>query len=78
MSYWMIAVPNEKSATADNTFRTLDERTKQYSKNYQFRIPTLKVGTLDTLMALSDDLQKYDQMVGGIAKKVRSVDVCVC
>jgi hypothetical protein len=32
----------------------------------------LKVGTLDSLMSLSDDLQKIDIFVEGVVKKVTS------
>lgn len=39
----------------------------------QFNMNTeLKVGTLDSLMSLSDDLQKIDIFVEGVVKKVTS------
>ena len=69
MSYWLISVPNgAKQEKA--VFAELDSSTRSISKNHLFRIPQLKVGTLDTLMALSDDLAKYDTAVGAVAKKI--------
>lgn len=67
----MIAVPNQGKPTKD-TLTALATQTEraQLSKNYEFKIPQLKVGTLDTLMALSDDLAKYDTQIGAIAKKI--------
>ncbi|KAK3754601.1 hypothetical protein QZH41_019969 [Actinostola sp. cb2023] len=37
---------------------------------WKFSIPELKVGTLDTLVGLSDDLSKLDAFVDSVAKKV--------
>lgn len=40
------------------------------SVNYKFHIPDLKVGTLDQLVGLSDDLGKLDSYVENITRKV--------
>jgi V-type H+-transporting ATPase subunit C len=71
MSYWLIAVPN-LGATEKAMHDQLNHATseKGLSKNFHFKIPPLKVGTLDILMALSDDLSKYDTQVGTFAKKI--------
>ena len=37
---------------------------------FKFEVPSLTVGTLDTLMTLSDDLVKTDQVVEGIVRKI--------
>jgi hypothetical protein len=39
--------------------------------NHKFRIPKLKVGTIDTLIALSDDLAKLDFSLAGLTKKIK-------
>ena len=69
MSYWLISVPNGQK-TEKAVLSELDGATRSLAKNHIFRIPQLKVGTLDTLMALSDDLAKYDVAVGQVAKKI--------
>jgi V-type H+-transporting ATPase subunit C len=37
---------------------------------FKFEVPSLTVGTLDTLMTLSDDLGKTDAIVEGIVRKI--------
>jgi V-type H+-transporting ATPase subunit C len=37
---------------------------------FKFEVPSLTVGTLDTLMTLSDDLGKTDSIVEGIVRKI--------
>jgi len=55
-------------------FETLNRRTSKehnFSDNYNFNIPLdLKVGTLDSLMALSDDLARVDLFVENTTKKI--------
>jgi len=81
-THWIIAVPNTAaSGTAARgrsteeearlTRRAHDMRTSRLADNFEFNIPKLKVGTLDTLMALSDDLAKVDTFVDGVLKKVK-------
>ncbi len=43
---------------------------QQLSSNWKFHIPDLKVGTLDQLVGLSDDLAKVDTYVEQISRKV--------
>jgi V-type H+-transporting ATPase subunit C len=38
---------------------------------YKFHIPDLRVGTLDSLLALSDDLTKANSVVEGVTHKVK-------
>jgi len=68
--YWVISAPK----TREDTFNTLNNRTsveEQLSvKNYKFQVPDLKVGTLDTLMTLSDELNKVDSIVENITRKI--------
>jgi len=55
-SLWAIAVKGTENV------RALQEATKEFAKCDSFRIPgaQLRVGTLDSLMSLSDDLTKSD------------------
>lgn len=43
---------------------------QQLSANWKFHVPDLKVGTLDQLVGLSDDLGKLDVFVEQITRKV--------
>uniref|UniRef100_A0A8C7NJD0 V-type proton ATPase subunit C n=1 Tax=Oncorhynchus mykiss TaxID=8022 RepID=A0A8C7NJD0_ONCMY len=45
-------------------------RNNNLSTNNKFNIPDLKVGTLDVLVGLSDDLAKLDSFIEGVVKKV--------
>lgn len=45
-------------------------RTNNLSNNHKFNIPDLKVGTLDVLVGLSDELAKLDSFVESVVKKV--------
>ncbi|KAH8400709.1 hypothetical protein KR009_000518 [Drosophila setifemur] len=69
--YWIISAPGEK--TCQQTYDTMNNLTsKQHNlcNNYKFHIPDLKVGTLDQLVGLSDDLGKLDTYVEQITRKV--------
>jgi len=66
--FWLISAPGEK--TPVQTWETCRGKTEGLSLNYKFNLPDLKVGTLDTLVGLSDDLGKLDLMVESVVKKV--------
>lgn len=69
--YWLISAPGDK--TCQQTFETLNNVTSKQNNlaaNYKFQIPDLKVGTLDQLVGLSDDLGKLDGFVEGVTRKV--------
>merc|ERR1712241_385152 len=67
--YWMISAPGER--TCSETWDRLNQATtkQQLSSNWKFHIPDLKVGTLDQLVGLSDDLGKVDSYVEQVARK---------
>lgn len=68
--YWMISAPGNK--TCQQTWDKLNQATmkQQLSQNWKFHIPDLKVGTLDQLVGLSDDLGKVDSYVEQVARKL--------
>ena len=57
--YWIISAPGDK--TCQQTWDRMNAATmkQQLSSNWKFHIPDLKVGTLDQLVGLSDDLGKW-------------------
>lgn len=69
--FWLISAPGEK--TCQQTWEILNNVTAKQnnlSVNHKFHVPDLKVGTLDVLVGLSDDLSKLDSFVESIARKV--------
>ncbi|XP_044524649.1 V-type proton ATPase subunit C 1 [Gracilinanus agilis] len=69
--FWLISAPGEK--TCQQTWEKLHSATSRInnlSHNSKFNIPDLKVGTLDVLVGLSDELAKLDAFVEGVVKKV--------
>lgn len=69
--YWLISAPGEK--TCQQTWETLNNVTNKQNdlcKNFKFHIPDLKVGTLDQLVGLSDELTKLDTYVEIICHKL--------
>ncbi|XP_043829249.1 V-type proton ATPase subunit C 1-like [Dromiciops gliroides] len=61
--FWLISVPGDK--TCQQTWEKLQAATTKsnLSTNSKFNIPELKVGTLDVLVGLSDELDKLDSFV---------------
>jgi V-type H+-transporting ATPase subunit C len=55
---WLVSAPGEKSL--QDTWDKLNSTTGNISTNHKFNVPDLKVGTLDQLVGLSDDLAKLD------------------
>ncbi|KAL7642174.1 UNVERIFIED_CONTAM: hypothetical protein RMT77_006735 [Armadillidium vulgare] len=69
--YWLISAPGDK--TCQQTWEKMNHVTavqNQLSTNFKFHIPDLKVGTLDQLVGLSDDLAKLDTYVESITRKL--------
>lgn len=69
--YWLISAPGDK--TCQQTWETMNNVTSKQNnlcENFKFHIPDLKVGTLDQLVGLSDDLGKLDAFVETITRKV--------
>jgi V-type H+-transporting ATPase subunit C len=71
--FWLISAPGEK--TVQQTWEVLNSvtaRQNNLSTNYKFHIPDLKVGTLDVLVGLSDELGKLDPYVESVVNKLVS------
>lgn len=61
---WLITIPNVKD-NVDTTLAELSKGTQARGlcRLHKFEVPALNHGTLDTLIALSDDLGKFNQNV---------------
>lgn len=69
--FWLISAPGDP--TCQQTWERMNQLThKQHgvSDNYKFHIPDLKVGTLDVLVGLSDELGKLDIFCEQVTKKI--------
>lgn len=60
MHYWLVSAPAE-NGSKEETWKKLNNATAELSENYKLKIPELRVGTLDSLMSLSDDLDRIDR-----------------
>ncbi|KAK8482664.1 hypothetical protein V6N11_046255 [Hibiscus sabdariffa] len=70
--YWAVSLPVQKSAsTLWNTLQDLISKHSFDTPLYRFNIPNLRVGTLDSLLALSDDLFKSNTFIEGVSHKIR-------
>lgn len=67
---WIVSVPRSE----DNKWTSLQTQTQGagLSNNFRFVIPDLKVGTLDALIGLSDDLGKIDAFAESVCHKLAS------
>lgn len=66
--YWLISAPGDK--TPQQTYTNLKGKMTGLSPVFQLQLPELKVGTLDTLVGLSDDLGKLDGFVESVTRKL--------
>jgi V-type H+-transporting ATPase subunit C len=66
--FWLISVPGNPEP--DDSWGEIADRTSHLSHSTKFAIPELKVGTLDTLVGLTDQLQKLDPFVENVVRKM--------
>ncbi|GAB4858254.1 V-type proton ATPase subunit C [Ancistrocladus abbreviatus] len=70
--YWVVSLPVKSSASS--LWTQLQEAISKQAFDtplYRFNVPNLRVGTLDSLLALSDDLLKSNSFVEGVTHKIR-------
>ncbi|KAI7901971.1 uncharacterized protein BX663DRAFT_513097 [Cokeromyces recurvatus] len=60
MKYTFISVP--ALGDKQNTFLNIKGKLTEYAQTYKLNIPEFKIGTLDALVLLSDDLIKHDSV----------------
>lgn len=62
---WIVTVPNGAQSSSEATANALQKAVSEGSllRVHKFDIPNLTVGTLDSLMSLSDDLVKLNSQV---------------
>ncbi|CAL5361777.1 unnamed protein product [Camellia sinensis] len=70
--YWVVSLPVQNSASSlwTRLQQSISKRAFD-TPIYRFNIPNLRVGTLDSLLALSDDLLKSNSFIEGESHKIR-------
>ncbi|KAG0182444.1 hypothetical protein DFQ28_004087 [Apophysomyces sp. BC1034] len=71
MKYTFVSVP--ALGNKQNTFLNIKGKLTEYAETYAFEIPDFKVGTLDALVLLSDDLVKFDTSLDQSANKLADI-----
>ncbi|XP_059304264.1 V-type proton ATPase subunit C [Lycium ferocissimum] len=72
--YWVVSLPVQHNSSTTSLWSRLQESISKHSFDtplYRFNIPNLRVGTLDSLLALSDDLVKSNTFIEGVCSKTR-------
>ena len=67
--FWLLTVPKE-GQTPEATFEKLRRHTDGASQGYLIQVPSLTVGTLNSLMSLSEDMDKVDASIEAVVRKV--------
>ncbi|CAN1839044.1 V-type proton ATPase subunit C [Linum perenne] len=70
--YWVVSLPVKDSASS--LWNRLQDQISKHSFDtplYRFNIPNLRVGTLDSLLSLSDDLLKSNSFLEAVSLKIR-------
>lgn len=72
---WLISVPNERNQVSPETIQSIKHQIasskNDYSECHEYELPPdLLVGTLDSLMTLSDELQRVDLTIENVVRKI--------
>lgn len=74
MATYLIASISNSGGAPEQAYRKLQNAgacpERPFAELFKLEVPSLTVGTLDTLMTLSDELVKTDQIVEGIVRKI--------
>mmetsp|Transcript_44553 Transcript_44553/g.172760 ORF Transcript_44553/g.172760 Transcript_44553/m.172760 type:complete len:133 (+) Transcript_44553:141-539(+) len=70
MKHWLVSAPSEGGQGAYEMMREKLETKLGIGSVYPFRIPAFRVGTLDSLMALSDTLTKHDHAIEQVVDRL--------
>jgi len=73
MSYSIVSISNEGPEPAYDKLKAACQ--KDIGEMFKFDIPSLMVGTLDSLMNLSDEMNKTDHVVEGIVRKIEKTSI---
>lgn len=72
--YWLVSLPLDRTTSRESAWSRLNDKTAMdadLATNYKFIIPELRVGTLDSLLQLSDDLVRVTNQVETTCNKIK-------
>lgn len=69
MHFWLISAPAE-AGSKEETWKMLTTATAELCDKFKMKIPELRVGTLDNLMSLSDDLERIDRHCESVVHRI--------
>ncbi|KAG5266121.1 hypothetical protein AALO_G00250010 [Alosa alosa] len=67
--FWLVSVPLDKNSLQSTEKLKRAASKASLASSFRFPIPDLKVGTLDTLLALSDDLSRLDTHAESVMRR---------
>ena len=73
-TYWLVSLPLDQRTSQESAWSRLNDRTaldEDLATNFKFAIPELRVGTLDSLLQLSDDLVRVTSQVETTCNKIK-------
>ncbi|CAB1109257.1 unnamed protein product [Ectocarpus sp. CCAP 1310/34] len=69
-TYTLVSLPNEQQPPDQVFGKLTGSAVKAYADIFKVEVPALQVGTLDSLMHLSDDLVRIDMLVENMVRKI--------
>eukprot|EP01100_Stratorugosa_tubuloviscum_P007260 TRINITY_DN303_c0_g6_i1.p1 TRINITY_DN303_c0_g6~~TRINITY_DN303_c0_g6_i1.p1 ORF type:complete len:375 (-),score=156.41 TRINITY_DN303_c0_g6_i1:173-1297(-) len=70
LCYWLISAPETGKDHAFDLLQSTVSKSENLATCSKFHVPELRVGTMDALMSLSDDLIRVDNYVEGVTRKI--------
>lgn len=67
-NYWIVSVPADGNKTA--SFSNLKAKISEHAELSQYTVPEFKIGTLDSLVVISDELAKHDAAAENATNKI--------
>lgn len=67
---WVVSAPNEDGRSSFESMRSSLEKASSLCTAYRFHLPTLRVGTLDSLIAVADAITRDDKILDGTVERV--------
>lgn len=67
---WVVSAPNESSRSSFSSIKSALQNNHSLCSAYHFRLPTFRVGTLDSLIAVADAISRDDKALEAIVDRI--------
>lgn len=67
---WVVSAPNEDNRSAFASIKSSLDKSNSLCNAYQFHLPTFRIGTLDSLIAVADAVSRDDKTLEGVVERV--------